>query len=48
VLARLALEYIPSRAVAEEVVQETWLGVIRGIGRFEGARPSAPGSFASW
>jgi RNA polymerase sigma-70 factor (ECF subfamily) len=27
---------VPSRAVAEEVVQETWLGVVRGIDRFEG------------
>jgi RNA polymerase sigma-70 factor (ECF subfamily) len=32
---RLAMTYVPSRAVAEEVVQETWLGVIRGIDRFE-------------
>jgi len=28
--------YVPSRAVAEEVVQEAWLAVIRGIDRFEG------------
>jgi RNA polymerase sigma-70 factor (ECF subfamily) len=35
-LLRLALVYVPSRAVAEEVVQEAWLGVIRAIGRFEG------------
>jgi RNA polymerase sigma-70 factor, ECF subfamily len=35
-LLRLALVYVPSRAVAEEVVQETWLGVLRGIDRFEG------------
>ena len=28
--------YVPSRAVAEEVVQETWLAVIRGIDSFEG------------
>ncbi len=27
---------MPSRAVAEEVVQDTWLGVINGIDRFEG------------
>ena len=28
--------YVPSEAVAQEVVQETWIGVIRGIDRFEG------------
>ena len=33
---RLALAHVPSRAVAEEVVQDTWLGVIKGIDRFEG------------
>lgn len=35
-LTRLALAHVPSRAVADEVVQDTWLGVIRGIDRFEG------------
>ena len=35
-LVRLAQHYVPSRAVAEEVAQETWLAVIEGIGRFEG------------
>jgi RNA polymerase sigma-70 factor (ECF subfamily) len=35
-LVRLAQQYVPSRAVAEEVVQETWLAVIQGIDRFEG------------
>ena len=35
-LTRLALVHVPSRAVAEEVVQDTWVGVIRGIDRFEG------------
>jgi len=35
-LLRLALVHCRSRAVAEEVVQETWLGVLRGIERFEG------------
>lgn len=32
----LAAGYVPSMAVAEEVVQDTWLGVLRGIGGFEG------------
>jgi RNA polymerase sigma-70 factor (ECF subfamily) len=35
-LLRVARTYVPSQAVAEEVVQETWLGVLRGIDRFEG------------
>jgi RNA polymerase sigma-70 factor, ECF subfamily len=35
-LLRLAMLYVPSRTVAEEVVQETWLGVLQGLGRFEG------------
>jgi RNA polymerase sigma-70 factor, ECF subfamily len=35
-LLRVALAYVPSRAVAEEVVQETWIAVMRGIDRFEG------------
>ena len=34
-LLRVAMFYVPSRAVAEEVVQETWIGVLRGISRFE-------------
>ena len=34
-LVRLAQQYVPSRAVADEVVQETWLAVIDGIDRFE-------------
>ena len=35
-LTRLALAHVPSRAVAEEVVQDTWVGVINGIDRFQG------------
>jgi RNA polymerase sigma-70 factor (ECF subfamily) len=35
-LIRLALVFVPNRAVAEEVVQETWVGVIDGIANFEG------------
>lgn len=35
-LLRLARAYVPSNAVAEEVVQETWMGVVEGIHRFEG------------
>jgi RNA polymerase sigma-70 factor (ECF subfamily) len=35
-LLRLAQAYVGNRAVAEEVVQETWLAVLRGLDRFEG------------
>jgi RNA polymerase sigma-70 factor (ECF subfamily) len=35
-MQRLALTFVHSHAVAEEVVQDTWLGVLRGIDRFEG------------
>ena len=34
-LRRLALSYVRTAAVADEVVQETWLAVIRGIHSFE-------------
>jgi RNA polymerase sigma-70 factor (ECF subfamily) len=35
-MLRVALGHVRSLAVAEEVVQETWLGVLAGIDRFEG------------
>ena len=35
-MLRVASRYVRSRAVAEEVVQETWLGVLNGLERFEG------------
>src|SRR5207248_7558850 len=35
-MLRVARMYVASAAVAEEVVQEAWLGVLLGIGRFEG------------
>jgi RNA polymerase sigma-70 factor, ECF subfamily len=34
-LLRVAQIYVTSRAVAEEVVQDTWIGVFNGIDRFE-------------
>jgi len=34
-MRRLALTFVRSHAVADEVVQEAWLGVLRGIDRFE-------------
>jgi RNA polymerase sigma-70 factor (ECF subfamily) len=39
----VAQTYVRSRAVAEEVVQEAWLGVIKGLDRFEGRS-----SLATW
>ena len=42
-MIRLACSFVPSRAVAEEVVQDTWMGVLRGIGGFEGRS-----SFRTW
>jgi RNA polymerase sigma-70 factor (ECF subfamily) len=32
----VAQSYVKGRSVAEEVVQEAWLGVIKGLDRFEG------------
>ena len=36
VLLRVARTYVSTDASAQEVVQETWLAVIRGLDRFEG------------
>jgi RNA polymerase sigma-70 factor (ECF subfamily) len=35
-MLRLAMMFVRSRAVAEEVVQDAWVGVLRGIDAFEG------------
>ncbi|MDX6479452.1 MAG: polymerase sigma-70 factor, subfamily, partial [Gaiellaceae bacterium] len=35
-MLRVAQIYVSSRAVAEEVVQETWLAVLRSLSQFEG------------
>ncbi len=35
-MLRLAQLHVPTRAIAEEVVQETWLAVVRGLDSFEG------------
>jgi RNA polymerase sigma-70 factor (ECF subfamily) len=42
-MLRLARGFVPSQVVAEEVVQDTWLAVVRGIERFEGRS-----SLATW
>jgi RNA polymerase sigma-70 factor (ECF subfamily) len=35
-MLRVARLFVSSRSVAEDVVQEAWLGVLKGIDRFEG------------
>lgn len=35
-MIRLAMAYVPSRAIAEEVVQEAWLALVRGLSGFRG------------
>lgn len=35
-MLRVAMIYVSDSRLAEEVVQETWIGVLRGLGRFEG------------
>ena len=42
-MLRLANSFVSSRAVAEEVVQDTWMGVLRGIDGFAGRS-----SFKTW
>lgn len=42
-LLRLARHYVRSDALAADVVQDTWVGVLQGIGRFEGRS-----SFRTW
>lgn len=42
-MLRLAEATVGSRAVAQEVTQDTWLAVVRGIDRFEGRS-----SFKTW
>lgn len=35
-MLRIARMYVSSQAVAEEVVQDAWLGILKGLARFEG------------
>src|SRR5258708_1987044 len=35
-MLHLAMIYVPERAIAEEIVQEAWVGVLEGLNRFEG------------
>jgi RNA polymerase sigma-70 factor (ECF subfamily) len=42
-LVRIATLFVRDRGVAEDVAQETWIGVLRGLGRFQGRS-----SFRTW
>jgi len=42
-LERMARGYVQRPALVEEVIQDTWMGVVRGIDRFEGRS-----SFRTW
>ncbi len=42
-MLRLACSMVPTRSVAEDAVQDTWMGVVRGLERFEGRS-----SFKTW
>jgi RNA polymerase sigma-70 factor (ECF subfamily) len=42
-MVRVARSFVPNHAVAEEVVQETWLAVLRGMDGFQGRS-----SFETW
>ena len=46
-IVRLARYYVGSDASAEDVAQETWIAVLKGLERFEVAPHSRPGYFAS-
>ena len=35
-MVRVARAYVSSKEAAEDVVQEAWLGIVQGVGRFEG------------
>jgi RNA polymerase sigma-70 factor, ECF subfamily len=38
-MVRIAITFVRSRAVAEEVAQETWMAMLKGLGGFEGRSP---------
>jgi RNA polymerase sigma-70 factor (ECF subfamily) len=38
-MVRVAMAYVATKEAAEDVVQDAWLGVIRGLDRFEGRSP---------
>jgi RNA polymerase sigma-70 factor (ECF subfamily) len=38
-MIRVAMGYVASEGVAEEVVQDAWVGILQGLGKFEGRCP---------
>jgi RNA polymerase sigma-70 factor (ECF subfamily) len=46
VMLHIARGYVADRAAAEDVVQDTWLGVIKGLSRFEGRSTVRSWTFA--
>ena len=38
-MVRVAMGHVASEAVAEEVVQEAWIGILQGLDKFEGRCP---------
>jgi RNA polymerase sigma-70 factor, ECF subfamily len=45
-MKRVARSYVDSEAVADEIVQETWLAIVTGIDRFEGRSALATWMFS--
>jgi hypothetical protein len=45
-LLRLARTFVRDASQAEDVVQDTWIGLLRGIERFEGTPPASRGSMS--
>ena len=45
-MKRVARTYVASEAVAEEIVQETWMAIVTGIDRFEGRSALATWMFS--
>ncbi len=35
-MVRVAMLYVADRTIAEDVVQDTWIGMLQGLGKFEG------------
>ncbi|BDB41463.1 sigma-70 family RNA polymerase sigma factor [Mycobacterium kiyosense] len=47
-MLRVARGYVPSREHAEDVVQETWIALLKGLEKFEDGHPCVPGFSRFW